>query len=430
MKPSVKILLAKKRPKQSGKYPVKLQIIYQRKMKQYPIGIDLSIDEFDYTLHPANSKNVFDIKTKRNLKEAQIIINAKFTKANEIIDKMIDFSFSSFEKKMNQKKLANTDVYHYYESIIQRMKDKERLGSADAYQSSLSSLKLFKPKLTFKEITVDFLEAYEAWFLGRGRSISTVGIYLRPLRAVMNEAIADGIISRENNYPFGKRQYQIPASKNIKKALSIEELSKFFQFNPLPRTWQEKARDFFIFSYLCNGINMKDICLLKNSDLQGEFIRYTRAKTQYTHRISSTKISIYISPESQAIIDRWRNTDKRPEAYLFPILSQGMSAAEQMVCFKQFTQNVNKNIRKIAAILEIDKHITTYFARHSFATVLRRGGASTEMISESLGHSNIRTTTAYLDSFEDDKRKEIAAVLTNFKVTRKETSTNRHSKNG
>ncbi|MBK7763999.1 MAG: site-specific integrase [Bacteroidetes bacterium] len=414
MKPSIKILLAKKRPKHTGKYPVKLQVIFQRKMKQYPFGIDLTNEEFDYVLNPAKYKGRFDAKTKRDLVDVQVAIHAKFAKANEIITKMIDFSFSIFERKLNQKKLANTDVYQYYENIIQRFRDKDRLGTADTYQCSLSSLKLFRPELSFREITVDFLEAYEAWFLGRGRSISTVGIYLRPLRAVMNEAISDGIISRESHYPFGKRLYQIPASKNIKKALTMEEIGKFFQFEALPGTWQEKSRDFFIFSYLCNGINMKDICLLKNIDIQGEYIRYTRAKTQHTHRSSNTKISIYVSPESQAIINRWRNADRRPEAYLFPILTQGMNAAEQMLRFKQFTQNVNKNIKKIATTLGIDKHVTTYFARHSFATVLRRSGASTEMISESLGHTSTKTTASYLDSFEDDKRKEIMAALTNF----------------
>jgi len=414
MRPTIKILLAKRRLKQTGKYPVKLQVIFQRKMKQYPVGIDLTNQEFDYVLNPAKYKGLFDAKTKRELMESQVVLNAKFAKANEIIAKMVDFSFSTFEKKLNQKKLANTDVYQYYENIIQRFRDKDRLGTADAYQCSLSSLKLFRPELSFREITVDFLEAYEAWFLGRGRSISTVGIYLRPLRAVMNEAIADGIISRESHYPFGKRLYQIPASKNIKKALTMEEISRFFKFEALPGTWQEKARDFFLFSYLGNGINMKDITLLKNGDIQGEYIRFTRAKTQHTHRSSNNQISIYISPEIQAIIDRWRNLDRKPGSYLFPILEVGMNAAEQMLRIKQFTQNVNKNLRKITALLGIDKHVTTYFARHSFATVLRRSGASTEMISESLGHTSTKTTASYLDSFEDDKRKEIVAALTNF----------------
>ena len=414
MRPTIKILLAKRRLKQTGRYPVKLQVIFQRKMKQYPVGVDLTDEEFDYVLNPTKYKGLFDAKTKRELVDVQVVINAKFAKANEIITKMIDFSFFIFERKLNQKKLANTDVYQYYENIIQRFRDKDRLGTADTYQCSLSSLKLFRPELSFREITVDFLEAYETWFLGRGRSISTVGIYLRPLRAVMNEAIADGIISRESHYPFGKRLYQIPASKNIKKALTIEEISRFFNFVALKGTWQEKARDFFIFSYLGNGINMKDITLLKNGDIQGEYIRYTRAKTQHTHRASNTKISIYISPEIQTIIDRWRSADHKPGGYLFPILEEGMNAAEQMLRIKQFTQNVNKNINKIAILLKIDKHVTTYFARHSFATVLRRSGASTEMISESLGHTSTKTTVSYLDSFEDDKRKEIMAALTKF----------------
>jgi integrase len=417
MKPTLKIALDQRRKKETGLYPVKLQMTFLRETKRYSIGLDLTQDQFEYVLNPTKYKNRFDVATRRKLTESQFIINAMFTKASEII-KSIDFSFQAFENKFYQKKLANTDVYQFYGQIIERLREKNRLGTADAYQCSLVSLKQFRPDLKFKDITASFLESFERWMLGRGRSVSTVGIYLRPLRAVMNEAIADGIISRETNYPFGKRLYQIPASKNIKKALTLEEMSRFFHFETLQGSWQDKARDFFLFSYLGNGINMKDICLLKNRDIEGEYIRFTRAKTQHTNRSSNMQISIYISPEIQAIIDKWRNPDQRPDSYLFPILEEDMNAEKQMLKIKQFTKNVNSHIKKIAVIIQIDKQVTTYFARHSFATILKRSGASTEMISESLGHSNLKTTASYLDSFEDEKRKEIVSVLTKFTLAK------------
>ena len=71
-------------------------------------------------------------------------------------------------------------------------------------------------------------------------------------------------------------------------------------------------------------------------------------------------------------------------------------------------------MRDIAAELKIDKSLTTYTARHSFSTVMKRSGASIEFISESLGHSRVKTTAFYLDSFEDDIKKEYSRALMAF----------------
>lgn len=415
MKPTLKIALDTRRQKESGLYPVKLQLTYRRETKRYSTGYNLTLDQFNYLLNPSLNKKAFDTKVRRALSEIQLQLSALQIQAHDICAQIPDFSFEQFEKKFFQKKLATTDVYQYYETAIQRFKDKERFGTASNYQSSLTSLKTFSPKLTFKDITVDFLEKYEAWFLARGKSISTVGIYLRPLRAILNEAIEDGIITKENNYPFGKRRYTIPASKNIKKALTLEEMSRFFKYEPLQGTWYEKAKDFFIFSYLGNGINMKDIALLKNSDIEDDFIRFTRAKTANTNRSSSTQISICLVPDMKAVIDKWRTINQHPDNFLFPILDKSMSTERQGEVIKQFTKNVNTYLKRITSSIGITKPVTTYFARHTFATVLRRSGASTEMISESLGHTSTKTTSSYLDSFEDEKRKEVFAALTNFR---------------
>jgi len=75
---------------------------------------------------------------------------------------------------------------------------------------------------------------------------------------------------------------------------------------------------------------------------------------------------------------------------------------------------VNKYIRKVAGKLELKADVTTYTARHSFATILKRAGANTSFISEALGHSDLPTTEAYLGSFGIDQKKAMAAHLTNF----------------
>jgi site-specific recombinase XerD len=100
------------------------------------------------------------------------------------------------------------------------------------------------------------------------------------------------------------------------------------------------------------------------------------------------------------------------DAYIFPHIKLGMAAETQQAIIKQLTKTVNKYMKKIAQELKIDKDCTTYFARHSFATVLKRSGAKIELISELLGHSSVLTTSSYLDSFEKEFIQEQTNVLT------------------
>jgi integrase/recombinase XerD len=414
MKPITVIILDTRRKKETGKYPVKLRVTFLRKQHYYPVGGDLTEDDFLLMQNPDTSDKKVDRKTKNQLNEYRVKCNAIQVRAIEIIDKINEFSFRVFENKFYQHRISSNDLIGYYEEIIQRKKKNNQIGTAANYTNSLTSLKKFCPKLQFNDITVDFLKEYERWLLTNKKSISTVGIYLRPLRAVLNEAIAEGLITKENSYPFGKRKYQIPASRNIKKALSLDEIGKIFRYKAIEGTWKQRARDYFIFSYLGNGINMKDIALLKLKDIDGEYIRFSRAKTLYTNRTGSMPISIYLSTEMKEIIKRWKNSDSTPESLLFPIIGTALNPEKERETIKQFVKMINKYIKLIAIEVGINKPITTYYARHSFATILRRSGASTELISESLGHSSLKTTYSYLDSFEDEKKKEMLTALTNF----------------
>ena len=161
-------------------------------------------------------------------------------------------------------------------------------------------------------------------------------------------------------------------------------------------------------------MNMKDIALLRFSSIDGSYLRFTRAKTQESNRVRSKQISIFISHDLRRIIDKWRNQEEKPEDFLFPILKDRLTPQRQLVLIQQFTKMVNTYMKLIAEELEIYKPITTYYARHSFATILRRSGTSTELISESLNHANVKTTVNYLDSFDDESKKDLANRLANF----------------
>lgn len=411
-KPSVAIFQDTRRSKKDGTYPVKLRITYERIPKYYNIGVDVSEENFNLIENSSLLKQLKNSILKKELLILKLKCDSIRTKATDLIKEIDEFSFEAFEDKLFNKKLPQkrAELFDYYEKNIENLLKEERVGTASSYRCAMNSLRKFNPELKFKDINPVCLKSFERWMLENGNSISTVGIYLRPLRMIFNAAIADGIIIRDI-YPFGLRKYKIPSSKNTKKALTSAEIRLLLDYKPIEGTWYDKAKDFFIFSYYCNGMNMKDILHLKRRDLDKGYIRFTRAKTINTNRLNNSKISIYVTEQVNTIIEKWQNTSNDLDDYLFPFLVNSTTPLKRQSDTKQFIRMVNTYLKEIAIQLEIDKPITTYYARHSFATRLKRIGTSTEKISESLGHSNIRTTSSYLDSFDDDSKKELALSL-------------------
>jgi integrase/recombinase XerD len=407
MKAKTAIVLDTRRPVLTGKYPLKLRVTFNRKQRYFPCDVYLSVEEFE---------KVMAKSPKGAAKDLSLKLNALEQKAALTIDTLTVFDFETFSKRLYSEQMVREDVYAYYDKMIAGYNDRDQLGTSANYTASLVSLKKFKPKLSFFEITVDFLRNYEKWLLDDGKSVTTVGIYLRPLRSVINHAISDGTLSKDFNYPFGsksKNKYQIPKTRNIKKALSKQDIQILFGFQPEKGGWEEKALDFWKFSYLSNGMNMKDIANLRYKDIDGEYIRFVRAKTANTNSII-TPISVYLTDDLKRVIKKWGNKSKKQDSLIFPIIRATDPLSRQKELIQQFLKMVNKYMEQIRLKLKIEKQITLMTARHSFSTVLKRSGVAIQQISEALGHQSINTTKSYLDSFEDDVKKEMAKALTNF----------------
>jgi integrase len=297
---------------------------------------------------------------------------------------------------------------------IDKLLQEHRIGSAVSYQTSYYSFFKFKGDVRLTDVTPTYLHQYENWMLAQDYSKTTIGIYTRQLRTLFNEAIEQGFIRREKHYPFGRRKYVPPTGRNVKKALTLQEVAKLYYYQPACEQ-EQWAKDFWFFSYLANGINTKDIALLKYRNIQGEYLVFERAKTEKSTRTDPKPISLFISEDLQQIIDRWRNKGREPGNYLFPILSPSITPMRQYELIELFVASINDWMRKIKKKVGIEKNITCYVARHTFSMVMKRSGVSTEFIQEALGHTNIKTTENYLDSFEKEVKKEFANKLVSFK---------------
>lgn len=412
---SVSYYLDTRRRKGNGLFPVKLRVYspLHNKAKQFSTRFEFNQKEF---------QSVWESKKPRTEhKELRKKMNALLHKAVDSADKLKAFSFREFEKVFLRKNGDDSSVIFHYQTVIENLKLNNRFGSASSYQLSLRSLLDFiyyknlksETSLFFEDISPDWLNQYEQYMLHvKQRSKTTIGIYLRSLRAVFNSAIQEGVIEL-SLYPFGKKKYQIPAGRNIKKALTQSELK--ILFNAQANTpEQARARAFWFFSFACNGMNMKDIALLRFENIQNERIVFYRAKTINTTKTDLTPIVTFITPFVQGVIDMYGNKQDSPKQFVFPILHDSQTFKEQFLKVKHFTKFVNQNIKKLAQLNDLSNEISTTWARHSFATAAIRDGKSTEFVSEALNHKNLTTTKNYIAGFEDGVKRQFAEKMMSF----------------
>jgi integrase len=407
---SIAAILDRVRKRIDGSFSVRIMVIFSRYPKYYTTKMNMSQEEW--------LKIVEGKRLNKDLKSKEIIIHEFLRKAVDIAYNIEPFSFEAFEKEFLSQKKDKTDVFCYYSDYLEEMKKDGRLGNAATYLGSLNSLKIYtgQSKLLFSEITPSFLDRYEKWMLSKQKSVTTVGIYLRPLRHLYRKAIQDKNAKQEN-YPFSvynsDSRYKIPASKNIKKALTKNNVKRIYEYPVFEGSSEHFYRDIWFFSYLCNGINMKDICLLKYQNIEGDHIYFQRAKTAKTKK-DGKLIDIIITDKVKEIIETWGVKPITPNSYIFRFLTEGMSPEQEQAQIKQATKQCNKYIKRIAKEVGIMENVSTYSARHSFSTVLKQSGVSIAFVSDALGHANIKTTENYLGSFEDEAKIENAKNLTDW----------------
>lgn len=411
---SISIYLDTRRTKSNGKYPLKLRVFTtaHKRQKLYPTAFDFTKKEFESIW--------LTTKPRKEHKEIRLKIQAIENKANEVANDISPFTLSIFEKKLFRKKGEGVKVNYHYKQIISDYTKNHRIATANSYSYSEKAILEYVEKtsnkkyktLTLLEIDKQWLQDFEMYMKDTGRSLTTVGIYIRPLRAIFNKAIEEGEIEKEN-YPFGKRKYQIPSSKKVKKALSRAQMKQLFYSIPETKD-QEKAKDFWFFSYNCNGMNIKDISHLQFKDIDNDKIIFYRAKTLFTSKTDLKPISVYINPYTRQILDKYANKKEFPNDYVFPILSHDQTIAQKERKVKNFTKFINQHLKKLSKANGLPEEISTYWARHSFATLAVRKGATMEFMQESLGHKNMATTQAYFAGFDSDTKKEFAEGLMDF----------------
>ncbi|MRI02102.1 tyrosine-type recombinase/integrase [Kriegella sp. EG-1] len=412
----ISIRLDKRRIKAGKKYPVKLRVYSRNEQKErwYSLDTDLTDAQFEHIW-----VNTDKVDLRGSNKETFNNLNAILVRAEDEAKSMTVFSIAEFESKFFRKSTDKNNVKYHFDLAIQKNIENDKIGTAESYKYTFNSLADFSKnkkkcppdKLTFNHITADWLSVYEKYMVDKGKSYTTIAIYTRTLRVVFNNAIDTNDISKDL-YPFGKKKYRIPNTKKVKKALSSTQLKTFFNADVLNDN-EAMAQALWFFSFACNGMNFKDIALLSysNFDSDGDCFSYYRAKT-FDKSAEKTEITIYLTDFTKKVIAKYGNDVKT--GFVFDIISNSDNSFTQYKKIKNFTRYINDHIKRIAKRNDLPNDISTYWARHSFATVSLRKGASMEFISEALNHSDLSVTKNYFAGFEDEVKKEFAESLLDF----------------
>ncbi len=415
MEIKIRIVQDKRRKLQNGKYPIKIRAYNSGTKKEKRITTGLEMFEKDFNTCWKNGKREDQLKgnDKINFQKLYVL----HARAEEAVSSLDYFDFKEFENRLRRKSSDKTNVSYHFSNTIKRFKEKGRIGAASSYNSALISLTKFhrvrtksnNSQLSFLEINPKWLEDYEDYMVDdQERSITTVAIYTRTLRVIFNNAISSKDLDKKY-YPFGRGKYEIPEERKVKKSLSQSQVGQMYNAKLPPL--QDRARNYWFFSYSTNGMNFKDMAMLKFANLNQDEVSYYREKTKVKKRSNKKKIVVKLNSISTKIIDLYRNEQEDSDNYIFPILEKGDKPEIIFRKVNNFIRSINQQLKHIAKDLDFPDGFSTYWARHSFATNMINIGASIEMISEALNHSDTKVTQHYFDGFEEATKSEMMEKL-------------------
>ena len=390
MKATANVLCYKSKVLSNGEHPLMLRVCMSGKKKYVSLGISVKSQYWDF------EKN----KPKRNCPNRERILKVINEQEQRYSEQILEFSTEQREYSLATLIEATTTtqkvktVGELFNEYIAQLKDEGRLGYALSVQQVCNSLLKYRGHLDiyFSEIDVNWLKAYESWLRRCNLADNTIGIRFRTLRAVYNLALAEGIV-KVDCYPFKKYKVSKLHKETAKRAITKEQVKQVIEYDvSRARFYKRLAVDMFTFSYLMGGINFTDMAFLTDKNFDGERLVYIRQKTKKL-------IMLPLQEKAVEIVNRYRSSQRK---YVFPVLDNRERTPRQIRNrIYDVLDNVNGYLADIGKELGIELKISSYVARHSYATVLKRSGVSTSVISESLGHSSERVTQIYLDSFEN-----------------------------
>jgi integrase len=419
--------------------PVKLCITHNRIRKYYSINEVIKKPEWMFLSDDKNNNEIEKVtgdSPRGKYRDIAFEYKRIVEDAERVINSINTFSFNQFEEKFFHKTTLWDNVFIAMIDHIKGLRAEERFGYAESFESTLRAVKEFHEgkkfeyksrqkvetryndyvtgkQLTFYDITPGWLKKFESYLMKDKKSKSTIGVYCRNIRVLFNIAVKVHKIGAE--YPFNV--YKTKSSDRRKIALTALQMGLIANYQT-EHPEEKFYRDLFMFSFLGCGMNFSDILRLKDSNIIDGELWFVREKTKNKEN-KEEKLHVPLTKTMQSIIDRYSKKTIGHDWYIFPILDPAMSEEKKFRTVKETIKRANDHISQIGKKVGINEHVSTYVARHSWATISKNSGASVEFLSELLGHSSVKVTQGYLKSFEKATRTEHSEKMENAIFTQK-----------
>lgn len=298
------------------------------------------------------------------------------------------------------------NLFLFMEEVAEGLQKSGNYGTAHVYRSSMNALTAFNGgrKLSFQQVTPEYLKDFEVYLRRRNCSWNTVSTYMRMLRAVYNRAVDKHMAIY---VPHHFRHVYTGTRADRKRALDREDMELLMK--ELPRRSEQgfrelqRTRSLFLLMFLLRGLPFVDLAYLKKSEMNGNVITYRRRKT-------GRLLTVTLLPEAVKLIKQQMNTDPT-SSYLFPLIRSNEGTADAYKEYQLSLRNFNYQLMVLKQVLGLTSDLSSYTARHTWATMAYHCEVHPGVISEAMGHSSITVTETYLKPFKNKKIDEANAII-------------------
>jgi integrase/recombinase XerD len=383
---SVKILLRKDKLNSRGECPLFLRIIKNRKSSYIAIGLYIKEKYWDSTTGIVK-------KSYRNSARLNSFITQKIADARAAI---VDVEIK--KKPMSSRRLKDkiigiepVDFFEFSKGYLDNLHKGDQVGTYRKAKSVVEKLKTYceEKELYIEDITHTFLQEYENYLKTELKNKPiTIHSNMKVIKTIIYDAINDNILSRDDN-PFNK--YHIKPGTTKRNYLLESELKAIEDYDLGDRPNYKLSRDIFLFACYAGGIRISDLLQLRRSNIAEGKINFKTKKTGNTQVVKLPKKAL-------DILDSYKPEDPEEMPFVFPYFSSEKEIdtpdkLHDMISRK--TALINKNLKEIAILAEVNKKISFHVSRHTFATIALKKGIRMEYVSKLLGHANLKETQIY-----------------------------------
>lgn len=388
----------------NGKSPLAIRFTHQRTHKTVSLDISVEPHYWDKTAEMITA-NCPERAALQSQIDSTLAGYRKKIQRLEALDIPVTFD-TLFET--DKSRHAGITIEDGFNAEIERLESLGKINSATKHKYALQVLNGYKSvKTALEAIDLDYLKGLELHLRQRGNKDNSIATRFAIFKAIYNKAVKEGKVAVKQN-PFSIYQVGSLWAKTRKRAIDKDDIQRLIDLEITEghtTEYRRLAKDLFLFSYFTAGMNFGDIARLRYKDIVKGRVNYSRHKTQKL-------LSFQLVPMALQILEKYGMAG-HGEDYIFPILNRHEHTTPQQIFNRlhKVLRKVNRELKTLGEQIGLEMPLTTYVARHTFATVLKRSGVNIAIISESLGHSDLSTTQIYLDSFENS---QIDAAMQNL----------------